>query len=222
MVKIAPSLLSADISRLAEEVRRVEQCGADWIHVDVMDGHFVPNITFGPLVVDSLRSVTNLFLDVHLMIREPEKHIDAFIKSGAGLITVHVETCTHLHRVLSYIKERGVKAGVALNPATPEEALKYIWDLPDLILVMSVNPGFGGQKFIPAVVPKIEEIARRIAKTGREIELQVDGGINIATAPLVAKAGATVIVAGSAIFGRESEPGALQAIKMLVSPRRQV
>ncbi len=198
--KISPSILSADFSRLKEEVQAVEKAGADYIHVDVMDGHFVPNITIGPMIVESLRKMTSLPLDVHLMIRNPDEFLTAFVEAGAGILTVHVEACPHLHRTLTEIKKRGVRAGVSLNPATPlcliEPALEYA----DLVLVMTVNPGFGGQEFIPAMLPKIKQLRSLIDRKGWNLELEVDGGIKVDNIGAVAKAGADVFVSGSGIF----------------------
>ncbi len=213
MIKIAPSVLSADFGKLKDEIVWVEQCGADWLHLDVMDGIFVPNITIGPLVLEAVKPLTGLFMDVHLMITAPEKHIDAFCRAGADLITVHAEACPHLHRVLSMIREKGVKAGVALNPSTSEQVIDYVWDVLDLVLVMSVNPGFGGQSFIPGVLPKIKKIAERINKTGRAVELQVDGGVNPDTYRTVIDAGATTLVAGSAIFNARRDPDIIRIMK---------
>jgi ribulose-phosphate 3-epimerase len=199
---IAPSILSADFGRLAEEVQSAERAGADWIHVDVMDGHFVPNLTMGAGVVRALRSGTKLPLDVHLMVEAPERLLDDFVAAGADRITVHQESCTHLHRVLSAIRERGVMSGVALNPATPVEAIAEVLDSIDLLLIMTVNPGFSGQRFIPTSVEKVQRARRLLESAGAEdrIQLQVDGGIDLATASLVVDAGATVLVAGSALF----------------------
>ena len=199
-VRIAPSILSADFGRLADEVRAVEAAGADWIHVDVMDGRFVPNITIGPLVVAALRKVTRLPLDCHLMIVEPERYVEAFAAAGADVITVHAEACTHLHRVVQQIRGLGKRAGVSLNPHTPEESLRYVLPSLDLVLVMSVNPGFGGQEFLPEVLPKIAALRAQIDALGVATELQVDGGVKVGTASRVIDAGADVLVAGNAVF----------------------
>lgn len=221
-LKIAPSLLAADFGRLREEVRRIESAGADWIHFDIMDGAFVPAITMGPLVLEALRPHTDLIFDAHLMVENPEAHLEAFALAGADMITVHAEATAHLDRVLRRIKERGLKAGVALNPATPPQPLDYVWPLLDLVLVMSVNPGAGGQSFIPAALPKIEVLAGRIRESGRAVELSVDGGINESTAPQAAAAGATVLVAGSAVFKTPGGMELIQAFKSMDSPRYPV
>ncbi|MFO0663801.1 MAG: ribulose-phosphate 3-epimerase [Polyangiaceae bacterium] len=200
-ILIAPSILSADFAKLGEEIAAVTEAGAHWIHVDVMDGHFVPNITIGPPVVKSLRKTTKLPLDVHLMIENADAYVEAFATAGADYITVHAEACTHLHRTLQLIRSFGKKAGVSLNPHTPEAVLEYVADSVDLVLVMSVNPGFGGQAFIPAVLPKISSARQWIRKSGRDIRLEVDGGIAEGTAEQAVAAGADVLVAGNAIFG---------------------
>jgi ribulose-phosphate 3-epimerase len=199
MIKIAPSILSADFAALADEIARVEAGGADQIHVDVMDGHFVPNITIGIPVVESIRKRTRLPLDLHLMIEDADAYLEPFVKAGGDLLTVHVEACRHLHRTLGRIRELGARAGIALNPATPTDALDYVADSADLVLVMSVNPGFGGQKFIPSTYAKLRDLSGRLA--GRPLEISIDGGVKLEHCrPLVA-AGATTLVAGSAVFG---------------------
>jgi ribulose-phosphate 3-epimerase len=213
MVKIAPSILSADFAKLGAEVLDVEQGGADLIHVDVMDGHFVPNITIGPLIVEAIRPVTKLPLDVHLMIEDPDKYIEAFAKAGADYITVHVEATRHLHRTLHLIKSFGVKAGVVLNPATPVETIQHIIADIDMVLLMSVNPGFGGQKFIPEVLPKIKKVKELAAEKGAAIEIEIDGGVNPETAKLCIEAGATVLVAGSAVYNQEDRKKAIELIR---------
>lgn len=215
MIRIAPSILSADFSKLGEEIREVERHGADWIHVDVMDGHYVPNITIGPLVVDAIKPHTRLPLDVHLMIEQPERYIGDFVKAGADLVTVHVEACKHLHRTLGLIKELGVKAGVALNPATPLELIQHVLtEELDLVLLMTVNPGFGGQRFIPGVLSKISALREQLDSLGfHHTEIEVDGGINAETAKLVTDAGANVLVAGNAVFGQSDRAAAIRAIR---------
>lgn len=214
MIKLAPSILAADFSRLAEEVRRVEEAGVEYLHIDVMDGHFVPNITIGPPVVASLRSVSRLFFDVHLMIENPEAYIPAFAEAGADLITVHAEATRHLDRALRLIRDgHGCKAGVALNPATSVNAVENVLTLVDQVLLMTVNPGFGGQSFIREVLPKINVMRDTIAGRGLAVEIEVDGGIDRGTAPLVVQAGATVLVAGSAVF--RAAQGAAAAVAAL-------
>jgi len=198
--RIAPSILSADFARLGEEVRAVTAAGADYIHVDVMDGHFVPNLTIGPLVVKAIRPHSRLPFDVHLMIAPVDPYIPAFANAGADIITVHAEAGPHLHRSLQLVKQQGKKAGVSLNPATPVAVLDHVWDDVDLVLVMSVNPGFGGQGFIESQLAKIAAVRARIDASGRAIDLEVDGGINAETAPLAVAAGADVLVAGTATF----------------------
>ena len=212
-VRIAPSILSADLGRLADEVRAAEAAGADWIHVDVMDGVFVPNITFGPDIVRAVRSVTKLPVDVHLMIVDPDRHIDAFAKAGADTLMVHVEAAQHLQRTLSHIRSLGKRAGAVLNPHTSEETLQYVLEDLDQVLVMTVNPGFGAQAFLPAVVPKIQRVRALIASAEHPIELEVDGGISPQTARTVVEAGANVLVAGNAIFAQPDRGAALRALR---------
>ena len=199
MVKIASSILSADFSKLADEIRKVENY-VDMLHIDVMDGHFVPNITFGPPVVRSIRVVTKLPFDVHLMVENPDNYVDAFIDAGANILTVHAETAVHLHRTISNIKKKGAKAGVVLNPATPLSALDYILEDVDMVLIMTVNPGFGGQHFIKSMLPKIKALKQMIDKAKLDVEIEVDGGINGDTARQAVAAGADIVVAGSYIY----------------------
>lgn len=213
MTKIAPSILSSDFARLAEEIRDVDQGGADYIHVDVMDGHFVPNITIGPLIVDAVRPVTNLPLDVHLMIENPDAYIEAFAKAGADIITVHQEASPHLHRTLQLIKSFGVKAGVVINPGTPVEMIRPVLKDVDLVLLMTVNPGFGGQAFIPDVLDKISQVAQLRSDAGLSYEIEVDGGVNEKTARLCTEAGADVLVAGSAVFNQSDRKQAIERIR---------
>ena len=210
-IRIAPSLLSADFTRLAEEIATIES-SADVLHLDVMDGHFVPNITIGPPVIKALRSVSKLTFDCHLMIAEPQRYIDRFIDAGANMISVHFETEPHLQRALQMIRDGGVQAGIAINPATPAESLSTAIEFCDFVLVMSVNPGFGGQKFIEPVVPKIRQIARMVRERGLSVEIEVDGGIDARTAPAVVSAGATLLVAGSAVFGQKDRRAAIESI----------
>jgi ribulose-phosphate 3-epimerase len=214
-LKIAPSILSADFAHLAQEVGSVDQQGADWIHVDVMDGQFVPNITIGPLVVKALKTITQKPLDVHLMIVQPERFIEDFAKAGADVITVHAEACTHLHGTLQQIRKLGVKAGVSLNPHTPSEVLDYVLQDLDLVLVMSVNPGFGGQKFIPESIDKLRKVEAKLIERGLRacVDIEVDGGVNAKTAADVAAAGANVLVAGSAVFKADDYGQAMRGIR---------
>ncbi|EAT17001.1 ribulose-phosphate 3-epimerase [Desulfuromonas acetoxidans] len=213
MIKISPSILSADFARLGAEIRTVEQAGADYIHVDVMDGHFVPNITIGAPVVGALRQVTELPLDVHLMIENPDLYIPDFAKAGSDIITVHQEAVPHLHRTVQLIHSLGKKAGVSINPATPAGALEVIMAEVDLVLVMTVNPGFGGQSFIPATLNKITQLREMIDRTGRDIELEVDGGVKADNIGEIAAAGADVFVAGSAVFNAPDYTQAIQALR---------
>lgn len=213
MKKIAPSILSADFSRLGDEVREVAAAGADYIHIDVMDGHFVPNITIGPLVVEALRKVTSLPLDVHLMIENPDLYIADFARAGADIIVVHAEVTWHLHRTVQLIKSLGKKAGVSLNPATPLNCLDYVLDELDLVLLMTVNPGFGGQSFIEATLPKIHALRGMLDKRGLEAELEVDGGVKIDNIDRISHAGADVFVAGSAVFGSADYTATITELK---------
>ncbi len=213
MVKIAPSILSADFAKLGEEIKDVERGGADYIHVDVMDGHFVPNITIGPLIVSAIRPITTLPLDVHLMIENPDQYIPAFAKAGADIITVHAEACPHLHRTLQLIKEHGVKPGVVLNPSTPVEMIKHVIQDVDMVLLMTVNPGFGGQAFISSVLPKITEVRNLADQFNPGLEIEVDGGVNEQTAVLCKEAGANVLVAGSFIYDSEDRAAAIKAVR---------
>ena len=219
MKKIAPSILSADFGRLAEEISAVEKAGADWIHIDVMDGHFVPNITIGPSVVSSLRKVTKLPFDVHLMIENPERYVETFARAGSDFITVHVEACSHLHRVVTMIREAGARAGVSLNPATPLAQVEPILPDIDLLLVMSVNPGFGGQSFIGSVLPKIRRAGELVKAVAPNVLLEVDGGVTLDNARSVAEAGAEVLVAGAAVFGSSDYGKTLAAMRAAIDGR---
>ena len=211
--RIAPSILSADFGRLAEEIRAVEEAGADWIHVDVMDGAFVPNITIGPLITDAVRKATSLPVDVHLMIEHPDRYLQDFRDAGADSITVHAEAATHLHRSVQAIKATGARAGVALNPHTPADVLDYVLDQLDLVLVMSVNPGFGGQAYIPAVEPKVRKLAQWRKERGLAFDIEIDGGIKPATIAQAAEAGVDVFVAGSAVFKKDDYREAIGALR---------
>ncbi|MCG7362877.1 ribulose-phosphate 3-epimerase [Pseudoroseomonas ludipueritiae] len=210
---IAPSLLAADFARLGEEVAAIEAAGADWLHLDIMDGHFVPNISFGPAVVKALRKHCGLPFDVHLMIAPADPYLAAFAEAGADLISLHPEAGPHLHRSLQTIRALGKKAGVVLNPGTPASVLAPVMDLLDLVLVMTVNPGFGGQSFLHSQLPKIAEIRRMIDASGRDIHLQIDGGVTAATAPLCVEAGADTLVAGTAVFGKPDYAAAIAALR---------
>jgi ribulose-phosphate 3-epimerase len=213
-IKVAPSILSADFSRLGDEIKAVEAAGADIIHIDVMDGHFVPNISIGPMIVQAARKVSKLPLDVHLMITNPELYIADFAKAGADYITVHVETAFHLNRLVQSIKEhRGVKAAVSLNPATPLSSLDYVLTDVDMVLIMSVNPGFGGQAFIPSALDKIRTLRKRIDELGLKTEIEIDGGVKPDNAAGIIKAGADILVAGSAVFGTKDYTAAIRGIR---------
>ena len=213
MTIIAPSLLAANFVRLAEDIAKVEAAGADWLHLDIMDGHFVPNLTFGPPIVAAIRKITKLPLDVHLMITNPSALIDDFAAAGADWLTVHGETEPHLHRLVARIRELGVRPAVALNPATPANTLEEILPEVDMVLVMSVNPGFGGQKFIPSSIDKIRRLKKQISALNREVLIEVDGGINAITSPMIREAGADVLVAGSAVFGSDDLAAAIRQIR---------
>lgn len=213
MKKIAPSILSADFTRLAKEIKAVEDAGADYIHIDVMDGHFVPNITVGPFIVEAVRRAARLPLDVHLMIENPDRFVPDFAKAGSDIITVHVETCRHLHRTIQYIKELGVRAGVSLNPTTPLSTLEHVLEEVDLVLVMTVNPGFSGQEFIKSSIKKVERLRKMLDEVGSQAELEVDGGVKVGNIGQLSKAGADVFVAGSAIFGSGDYKKTIQAMR---------
>ena len=215
--RIAPSILSADFARLGEELRAVEQAGADWIHVDVMDGHFVPNMTIGPLVVEAVKRSTTLPLDVHLMIESPERFVEDFVRAGANTVGVQVETCPHLHRTVGQIHDAGARASVVLNPATPASAVELVLGDVDQVLVMTVNPGFGGQKFIESMLPKIAQLRHWIDERGFDVALEVDGGVAPETIERAAQAGADVFVAGTAVFGASDYAQAIATLRRLAS-----
>lgn len=213
MIKIAPSLLSANFAYLADEIKKVEAAGADLLHLDIMDGHFVPNLTFGPPVIAALRQVTKLPFDVHLMVTNPQDLIEPFIRAGADILTIHTEAAPHLHRLIQTIKSSGIRAAVALNPATPLTAVEEILIDIDMVLIMSVNPGFGGQQFIPASIKKINHLHQMIESQNLKVDIQVDGGINKTTARLVTAAGANILVAGSAVYGASDVAIAIQELR---------
>lgn len=216
MVKIAPSILSADFLRLGEEIKAAEEAGVDMLHLDVMDGHFVPNITIGPFVVEAIRKITKLPLDVHLMIEEPDRYIKDFIKAGSDLLTIHIETSVHLHRTIQWIKESGVKAGASLNPATPVWSLDNILHDLDLVLVMSVNPGFGGQEFIPHVLEKVKTLKSMVRERGLQTLIEVDGGIKYENAREVAQAGADILVMGSGFFNAKNYRDLVKSLRKIL------
>jgi ribulose-phosphate 3-epimerase len=218
MIRIAPSILSADLGRLADEVREVAALGADWIHVDVMDGRFVPNFTVGPGIVRAVNAATELPIDVHLMILEPERYIEQFAEAGADVLSVHVEATRHPQRTLASIRALGKRSGLVLNPHTPEDSIRYLLGDVDMILVMSVNPGFGGQQFLPVALPKLRALRERIDREGLRIDLEVDGGIAPSTARAVVEAGANVLVAGAAVFGQEDRAKAMAALRAAAAP----
>ncbi len=216
MYKIAPSILSADFTRLGEEIEAVEGAGADYIHIDVMDGHFVPNITVGPMIVKAARRTTDLPLDVHLMISNPERYIGDFVDAGSDLITVHAEAVTHLHRILTVIKDAGAGAGVSLNPSTPFGLIEWVLDDLDMVVLMTVNPGFGGQKFIPSVLPKVGQLRKMVEDKGLSLDIEVDGGINSENIGQAARAGANVFVAGNAVFGSDDYAGTISSMRKAI------
>jgi ribulose-phosphate 3-epimerase len=213
MIKIAPSLLSADFANLASEIKKVEQAGADMLHIDIMDGHFVPNLTFGPPVVLAIKKVSKIPFDVHLMVKNPEALISDFVDAGADIITIHAETAPHLHRLLQNIKELGLRTGIALNPSTPLSTVEEVLDMVDMVLIMSVNPGFGGQKFIPSSINKIARLKNMIDERQLKVDIEVDGGINPNNAQDVIKAGANILVAGSAVYGAPDVALAIKNIR---------
>ena len=217
MKKIAPSILSADFTRLGEEVKDVEDAGADWIHADVMDGHFVPNITIGPLIVEAVKRVTALPIDVHLMIENPDNYIPAFAEAGASYISVQVETCIHLNRTVHLIKDCGAQAGVVLNPTTPVKSLEWILEYADYVLIMGVNPGFGGQAFIPNSIDKIKTLRKQIQDRGLAVLIEVDGGVNENTIAEISSAGVDIFVAGSAIFGSKDYQKTIRSFRQKIS-----
>lgn len=221
-MKIAPSILSADFSVLGEEIRKIERSGADMVHIDVMDGHFVPNITIGPLVVKAIRPLTKLPLDVHLMISNPDDYLEEFVKAGADILTVHAEATHHLDRTVTRIRQLGARAGVSLNPSTPENVLEFVIDKIDMVLIMTVNPGFGGQAFIEGMLEKISRTKEMIRKRNLSVEIEVDGGINEDTITLVSKAGASIAVTGSAFFGNEDPEAFVRLLKKKGTESSQV
>ncbi|NMA95661.1 MAG: ribulose-phosphate 3-epimerase [Clostridiales bacterium] len=217
MIKIAPSILSADFSRLGEEIDSIERAGADWVHIDVMDGHYVPNLTLGPVVVESIRKVTQLPFDVHLMMNNPMDYVDSFIDAGADSISIHAEVLPHLHRAIMHIKDRGCKVAVALNPSTPIDILEHVLDELDMVLIMTVNPGFGGQGFINSMLDKIKQLKDLIANRGLDVDIQVDGGISPKNIQEVSAAGANIFVAGSSVFNEDDRRLALEALRSRAS-----